>query len=155
MLIIKQRVWLWLASNAPISTVHWLGCWPLLQLLVLHVATSGGSSNFKTGGWGRILGIMELFWCPFTHTLCFCVKGRDKIHTVNIVCWKQLMYMSVIDLKFAKTNSEQISNGCVPGAPVLDPPLATSADGNRFALLKFPSNDIYHTPCFYSFSNAS
>ena len=112
MLIIKQRVWLWLASNAPISTVHWLGRWPLLRLLVLHVATSGGSSNFTTGG-GRILGIWGLFWCPFTQTLCFCGEGRDKIHTVNIVCWQQLMYVSVIQLKFAKTNPEQISNGGV------------------------------------------
>ena len=46
------------------------------------------------------------------------------------------MYVSVIQLKFAKTNPEQISEGGrAPGAPVLDPPVATSADGNRFALL--------------------
>ena len=26
---------------------------------------------------GRILGFWELFWCPFTHTLCFCCKSTE------------------------------------------------------------------------------
>ena len=41
---------------------------------------NGGSRNFKTGGRDpgavEFSGIWELFWCPFSHTLCFVCHKR-------------------------------------------------------------------------------
>ena len=56
----------------------------------------------KITGHGRILGIWELFWCPFI-TLFFWVRVENKRHIINIACWLQLKYMRVMQSKFTKT----------------------------------------------------
>ena len=68
---------------------------------------------------GRILGIWGLFWCPFTHTLCFIarVENKDRLWTLH-----DGYNLSICILR--SQNLQIHSNRrCASGALVLDPPL--------------------------------
>ena len=61
--------------------------------------------EFQKWGRGRILGIWELFWCPFTHYLCFCSEGREW----NINC-TQCRLTTIKVYVLCSQNLQKISN---------------------------------------------
>ena len=95
-------------------------------------ADSGGSRNFKIGrrGPGAVeflgLGFVLRPLHTYAYPMFFVVREVNKIHIINIVCWLKSKYIRVIQSNFTKTTPIffRTGGGGVPGAPVVNPPLA-------------------------------